>query len=214
MRAIGARLPWLDLDVIGFQEVWMASARETLLEAGRRAGFEHVWYNDVPLGGSGLLVISRLPILESHFERFRLGGVPHRLDHGDYYGDKGFAEIHVKTPLGPVVLMNTHLHARYGSDVDHEYRGHRTGEIIQLVARMRKLEHPIAAVGDFNLVESDAEYRIFRGLSGSLDSALVVGNPEPTKFHGNPYRSRNSNDRRKDFIFQALPGFVWVPDGG
>ncbi len=40
MRAIGRRLPDLDLDAIAFQEVWIPDARATLVAAGRRAGLD------------------------------------------------------------------------------------------------------------------------------------------------------------------------------
>jgi endonuclease/exonuclease/phosphatase family metal-dependent hydrolase len=201
MAAIGGRLAQLALDAIAFQEVWTAEARELLLAAGRAAGLPHAWHKEAWLGGSGLVVLSRLPIASARFERFALRGFPERVDHGDYYGGKGFAEIVLETGAGPLVLVDTHLHARYPSDMPHEYRAHRVGEVVQLAARALDIAEPIVAVGDFNTVESEREYGVLTGLTGMRDAALEAGRPQPTKFHGNPYRSRNSHDKRKDFVF-------------
>ena len=90
MRAIGERIPDLDLDVLALQEVWTAGARRRLVEAGQRAGLPYVWHRSGNLRDGGLLVLSRLPILGARFERYVLPGQPPRADHMDYYAGKGF----------------------------------------------------------------------------------------------------------------------------
>ena len=113
MKAIGARLAELDLDVIAFQEVWTREAYRLLRAAGRRIGLLHKWRKHSLFDGSGLLVLSRLPIEAKRFDEFSLRGLPERLDHADYYGGKGFARLRLQTDLGPFTLIDTHLHARY-----------------------------------------------------------------------------------------------------
>jgi sphingomyelin phosphodiesterase 2 len=202
MRAIGAELPSLDLDAIAFQEVWTAEARRILLRGGREAGLVHAWHNDSDLGGSGLLVLSRLPIETVAFERFFLPGRPQRIDHPDYYGGKGFARVRLATPAGPVTFLDTHLHARYGGDVAHEYLAYRIGEIVQMAMRIAVAHEPLIAAGDFNFREGDPEYRVFRGLARVRDVAAEFGRPEPTIFGDNPFRGGTSNNgRRIDFLF-------------
>jgi sphingomyelin phosphodiesterase 2 len=202
MRAIGTELSRLDLDAIAFQEVWTAEARGILLRTGREAGLAHAWYNDTPLGGSGLLVLSRLPIEEVHFERFVLPGRPQRIDHPDYYGGKGFARVRLATAAGPVTFVDTHLHARYGGDVAHEYLAYRIGEIVQMAARMAVAREPLIAAGDFNFRKDDPEYRVLRGLTRVRDVAAELGRPEPTVFRANPFRAgRRKADRRIDYLF-------------
>ena len=202
MRAIGAKLSSLDLDAIAFQEVWTGEARGILLRAGRKAGLPHAWYNDTALGGSGLLVLSRLPIEAVHFERFVLPGRPQRVDHPDYYGGKGFTRVRLATAAGPVIFVDTHLHARYGGDVAHEYLAYRIGEVVQMALRLAVVREPLIVAGDFNFREGDPEYRVLQGLTRLRDVAAELGRPEPTVFRGNPFRAGGrKTDRRIDFLF-------------
>ena len=195
MRAIGAELSSLDLDAVAFQEVWTAEARGILLRTGREAGLAHAWYNDTALGGSGLLVLSRLPIEAVRFERFVLPGRPQRIDHPDYYGGKGFARVRLATAAGPVTFVDTHLHARYGSDVAHEYLAYRIGEIVQMAMRIAVGREPLIAAGDFNFREGDPEYRVLKGLARVRDVAAEFGRPEPTIFRDNPFRAGGPQER-------------------
>ena len=79
MEAIGSRFEALGADVVALQEVWTEAARESLVDAGRRAGLSEIWHSESARAGGGLLVLTRLPIAGVHFER-RLGdqaeGVP------------------------------------------------------------------------------------------------------------------------------------------
>ncbi len=201
MRAIGDRLRQLPVDVVALQEVWSAGPRDALVAAGRAAGLAHAWHRDAALGGSGLLVLSRLPILDAGFERFSLRGFPERLDQLDFYGGKGFAIVRVATPAGPLALVDTHLHARYPGDHRHGYRGLRTGQIVEIAAGCAGVADPLVAVGDFNLVEAHREYRVLTGLAGLRDAAIEADRRQPTTYPTNPYRSRNSEPKRKDYVF-------------
>jgi sphingomyelin phosphodiesterase 2 len=202
MEAIGGRLAPLDLDVMAFQEVWTADTREVLVRAGRAAGLANAWHTDTTLGGSGLLVLSRLPILDVHFRRFTLRGRPERIAHGDYYGGKGFALIRLKSDLGPFTLINTHLHARHGGDMRHEYRAVRTGQIVDLALKARETRDPIVSAGDFNFQEGQAGYSVLTGLTGFRDAAAEIDRRQPTVFRENVYRAlRRKPERRIDYLF-------------
>jgi endonuclease/exonuclease/phosphatase family metal-dependent hydrolase len=198
LREIGRRLPRLELDAIAFQEVWTAEAQRVLVDAGARAHLDHHWHGDSGLRGSGLLVLSRHPIESVRFERYLLHGDP---SVGDYYGGKGFAELSLRTPAGLLVLVDTHLHARYANSVDHQYRVHRIGQIVQLAASARSVSEPLLVAGDFNLEESSDEYDVLLGLIGVRDTAAEMGRREPTVMRENPYRSQSSKpDRRIDLL--------------
>jgi endonuclease/exonuclease/phosphatase family metal-dependent hydrolase len=202
MRAIGARLPDLDLDVMAFQEVWTTDARRALVAAGRRAGLTNAWHRTDLLAGSGLLVLSRLPIDEIRFEQFAVGGVPQHPSHAEFIGGKGFVRLRLRTPEGPLTFIDTHLHARYKRDVAHQYRPHRTGQVVQLAMATLKTRDPILTVGDFNFQEGQPEYTVLTGLTGMRDIAAVLDRREPTIFRGHPYRPRRRKpDRRIDFVF-------------
>jgi endonuclease/exonuclease/phosphatase family metal-dependent hydrolase len=201
MKAIGARMAELDLDVMAFQEVWTSEAHRRLRDAGRRVGMVHKWHNHSSLGGSGLLVLSRLPIEARRFDRFTLRGLPERVDHADYYGGKGFVQLRVQTDHGPFTFIDTHLHARYRRDVSHGYRWHRAGQIVQLGMAAHETRDPIIAVGDFNFDEQQPEYAILTGLTGLRDVAAELDRRQPTVPTHNTYRPRSKNARRIDYVF-------------
>ncbi len=201
MAAIGRRMSDLHADVISLQEVWTPSARETLISAGHSAGLVHNWHNEASLGGSGLLVLSRLPIQSAQFDRYSLRGLPEEIG-GDFYGGKGFVRLLLETREGPIALFNTHLHARYRKRVEHEYRGLRTGQIVQLSVGVRQLQIPVIATGDFNFDERDSGHQILTGLTGFRDLAAESNQRQPTVFRQNAYRrGRSKPDKRIDYVF-------------
>jgi sphingomyelin phosphodiesterase 2 len=202
MAEIGRRVRALDVDVAAFQEVWTRGCRRALRAACQSAGLVHAWTNHVAFGGSGLLVLSRLPIGSAHFERFSVRGYPERVDHGDYYGGKGFLRISLEHPAGPISLVTTHLHARYASDVEHAYVPQRIAQIVQLTSAIWSSEEPTLAVGDFNCLESDVEHRVACGLASLRDVAVELDQRQPTALHTNPFRGGSRHrDRRIDYVF-------------
>jgi endonuclease/exonuclease/phosphatase family metal-dependent hydrolase len=201
MRSIGARLPDLSLDVIAFQEVWTAGVRRRLRRAGREAGLVHAWGPAARIGGSGLLLLSRWPILASRLTAFSLRGHPERVTHGDYYGQKGYAWLRLATPAGPISVVDTHLHARYTSDVSHEYVPQRVGQIVQLALGTQSITEPLIAAGDFNFTDRHVEHGLLTDLTGLRDVARETGNAQATVLHTNPLRNSQKPDRRVDYVF-------------
>jgi endonuclease/exonuclease/phosphatase family metal-dependent hydrolase len=201
MKAIGARMAELDLDIMAFQEVWTAEAHHRLRDAGRRVGLVHKWHNHSSVGGSGLLVLSRLPIEARRFDRFALQGLPERVDQADYYGGKGFVQLRIQTDHGPITFIDTHLHARYQGNVSHGYRWYRAGQIVELGMAAHKVRDPIIAVGDFNIVEDQPEYAILTGFTRLRDVAAELGRRQPTVPTQNAYRVGSKNPRRIDYVF-------------
>ncbi len=201
VEAIGLRLASIESDLVMLQEVWTDWATARLVAAGRAAGFSEVWRPARARGGSGLLLLSRQPLLGTGFQRYDLAGLPQNFHHGDYHGGKGFVLARVATPLGPVAVLTTHLHAQYTRDSDDIYRGHRTGQVVELAAALRGVHEPVLAAGDFNLREGRPEYRVLTGLSGLRDLAAEVDRRANTARRANPYRRQLGGDQRIDFIF-------------
>src|SRR5262245_43725729 len=202
MDALAEDLPRIGADVLALQEVWSADARARLVAAGAAAGLPHSSVSHGHYLGGGLVLLSRLPFASVRFESYALNGVPHRPAHPDFYGGKGFQLASVDTEVGTISLLNTHLHARYGGDVDHEYAGHRAAQWVQLASALAREDGPLALAGDFNFDAGSIEYRAFTGLTGVTDAAAAVGRAEPTIWRGNPYRgSATSPERRIDFVF-------------
>ena len=211
MDAIGAALPALDVDVLGLQEVWLPSARDALIAHGHRAGLRYGSFAPGGVRGAagGLMILSRHPLGDVRFEAFSLRGDIERVNQGEYIGGKGFLSAVVDAPGGGVQLVNTHLHARYGTTEDHEYRPHRTAQLVQLATRAFDSGLPVVVTGDFNFSEKSPEYRILSGLLGLADPVAALGVQKPTVYAHNPYRrdphegeSLAERNRRKDFVFQ------------
>ena len=128
MREIGLRLAALELDAIAFQEVWTPSARRRLVEAGRAAGLVNAWHRKRLIVGSGLLVLSRLPIEGADFDRFSLRARASAKD--ELLGGKGFARVVLGTPEGRLAFVDTHLHAGTASEGQRGARAQRTAQIV------------------------------------------------------------------------------------
>ena len=204
INAIAQHLPSLNADVIGLQEVWTPIARQTLVEVGKEAGFKAIWHRPMSFGGSGLLVLSKLPILESHFTAFSVRGSPERLDHSDYHGGKGFIRLVLGTPAGSIQVINTHLHARYARSLENDiYLAVRAAQATQIALAINRAQGPVIAMGDFNLQEGEPEYRILLGLTGLRDAAVETNQRQATISAENPYRRQENgaSEERIDYVF-------------
>jgi endonuclease/exonuclease/phosphatase family metal-dependent hydrolase len=202
MAEIAARLPALEIDVLACQEVWTEGAREALIAGGRAAGLARVWHREQTFGGSGLLVLSRWPLREQRFHPYKLSGLPQRIQHSDYWGGKGFAQLVVATPDGELELIDTHLHAAYGhSGLDDEYIGHRVAELVELAAEVATTARPVAVLGDLNCDGESNQLAIFLGLTGLRDSAAELDARVPTVVAGPPYNTgTEAPGPRIDFV--------------
>jgi endonuclease/exonuclease/phosphatase family metal-dependent hydrolase len=211
MAALANRLCALDVDVVALQELWTRPARRIVREACAPAGFVHTWSTHAEVGGSGLFVLSRLPLGATRFESFAVRGYAERIDHGDFYGGKGFASVEIQHPDGRLHLVTTHLHARYQRDVEHAYVPQRIAQIVQLAEALRAIDAPTLLVGDLNFVEESPEHQVLTGLTGLRDVAIELDRRQPTALRDNPFRGQGK-DRRIDYVFardgrsgQALP---------
>ena len=201
MQAIGEGFARSGADIIALQEVWTADARTLLADAGKRAGYRAIWHREAAFGGSGLMVLSRLPITGHRFTRFRLAGLPQRPHHADFYAGKGFVSIELASDAGPLTLVDTHLHAGYSAaDAPDEYRGIRAAQAVEIAASLRAVQTPVVATGDFNTSEDDEAYAILLGLSGLRDLAVVLDRRQATCLSPHPYRGVDSDASRIDLV--------------
>lgn len=201
LNAVGEALSGLDADIVALQEVWTPRGRRQLLAAGAAAGYAHRWHREEALGGSGLLVMSRLPIARTSFVRFRLAGLPQRVQHADYYGGKGLALLTLETGDGPLALAVTHLHADYVAREAHdEYLGVRAAQVVQIAHALLPIDTPLIAAGDWNTQEGDDEYAALLGLSGLADIAVTLDARQDTIQAGHPYQGARSRGERIDMI--------------
>lgn len=210
MRLIAERLTRSDLDVLLIQEAWTNEVRETLMAGASSAGFE------VAIGlesSGGLMTFSRRPIHSTRFDRFRFRGDPERLAQGEFLGGKGFQTSSIEGDLGPLSIINTHLHARYRRRRPQLNSAVRVAQLLQIVGALEKSDETFVIGGDFNCPEGDPEYEIFRSLSGA--SELGGSSIHATLSRTNYYkRDRTGRDKRIDYLFvRPANGLTWSVEG-
>ncbi|KNE65985.1 hypothetical protein AMAG_10265 [Allomyces macrogynus ATCC 38327] len=147
-------------DVLCLQEVFDATSRDVLKQRAADRGLIHAL--DLPMGnsdtksstpiGSGLLVLSRFPLLDAFPQPF------YHCSGADQFSAKGFVSFRVLLPSGGALnVINLHLQAS-ASVRDPPYSegaGTRFSQLVELVAFLRGRPQLLAAgviiVGDFNL---------------------------------------------------------------
>ncbi|KAI8879765.1 DNase I-like protein [Backusella circina FSU 941] len=174
-----------DYDIITLQEVWVWSDFEYIKEAVQHKLPYFKYFYSGALG-SGLVILSRLPIIASSFHRFGLNGRPLMILHGDYYVGKGVGSALIDHPtLGLLEVFNTHLHAGYGPK--DRYKAHRATECWQLSNILRAsaaMGRHIIMSGDFNSMPDTFNYHLIRDHGFMTDSWLQLhGIPDPQQFN-------------------------------
>lgn len=158
-------------DVIAFQEVWTPWLRSTLTRALERGGYEHSHFFCSWPFGTGMLVVSRLPILETNLHTFD-ADAPWNRSGMDWWGAKGVGLARIEVEPGAVVdLYDTHLVANYGGENSNdEARAAQGLELAQFLEASP--DHlPCLVLGDFNCGPGDAEFApmVERGRLDLLD---------------------------------------------
>ncbi|KAK8812209.1 hypothetical protein WA158_007443 [Blastocystis sp. Blastoise] len=159
-----------DIDVFCFQEVWSGKDRETIRNVGEENGYtgfcDFSYGPGMPLlpnfSGTGLVILSRYPILETFFFPYSINGNPLKIWHGDFYGYKGIGLVRLKTETSNVDVYITHTIAEYHKDHD-EYYGCRLSQLYEaskLINSTRK--SPLCLIaGDFNMTPDSFFYTLF-----------------------------------------------------
>lgn len=154
-----------EADIISVQEAWLPADISKLKTGLEAAGYRSLHFRSFPLG-SGLIIFSRFPMTSPKFEAFRYGGKPHKPWHGDWYAGKGFGSVRVETHLGPLIVVNTHLHACYKSS---EYL---VGQLAQMVDLARGIDSlteqgkiPCLLMGDLNSLRDSLSFRLLSELT-------------------------------------------------
>jgi sphingomyelin phosphodiesterase 2 len=210
IKEIGNRLS--EYDIVGLQEVWLSEDREALKEYGVQSNLPYCHsFSSGMLGTSGLMILSRFPLIDVHFFRYKLNGQVIRVDHGDFYAGKGIGYAKLQVAEDRIVeLFLTHTIAKYtdnGND-DH-YRADRLtqlyelGRTVQMVTshyddtfhNNSKVVHNVIVLGDFNCSPETLEYQALLKLLGKgFSDSLVEHTAEHTITHEN-------DGERLDYVF-------------
>ena len=176
----------LGADVIALQEVYTEADRQFLIEAlESRYPFNSGGPKTFSPVGSGLLLLSRVPVLQSEFIPCR--GAPWWTHP---FWKQGFLKVEINLPLiGQVCLVNVHLAASvpFCLSTSRASRANREREIAQLLTAAGTGNFPTILIGDFNT--SPEIYP--EGYRKILDAGYV-----------DAYTASRSSD-------EASPGFTW-----
>jgi len=181
MRAIGRVIKWAGYDIVGLQEIYREEDRQRVLQEAAPAGLVHSQYFRSGIFGSGLFLLSRFPIMEAGFARFRLNGRPNDLIRSDYYAGKGVGRVQVYTPAGPIDVYNTHLIAPYmeiGDDVFYTHRIAQTWDLSRFINALSG-GTPLIVTCDINSPPERLTYRALQNLTGLTDTFRVVNPNDP-----------------------------------
>jgi len=171
MAAIAQKLD--SYDIVCLQEVWIEEDQEYLKKACFEKGliYCHVFSSGM-IGSSGLQIISRYPIKEVYFHRYRVNGQVLRVDHGDYHAGKGFGFCRISvSDSQDVCIINTHTIAQYKMDDQyHSDRITQMWEIIRFIQLASKPNQPVVILGDMNCRPDSVEYQLLTNLGHVHDS--------------------------------------------
>jgi hypothetical protein len=152
--------------------------------------------------GTGLLLLSRFPILETFYDRYHVNGFPWALHHCDYLGSKGISFARLELPpqfssaSEPAImtLYATHLHAEYNDNYhdrangnQDEYHAHRVAQGLQMAqfARLTSESDPRqlhVMCGDFNAPPTSPVLGLqaLGGFSDVMEDGLQHADPRAT----------------------------------
>jgi len=199
--AIASKLD--SFDVVCFQEVWIKEDQDLLRETCKEKGmtYSHVFSSGL-IGSSGLQIISRYPIKEVFFHRYRVNGTIYRFDHGDYHAGKGFgfARIAINDTQSVSVIV-THTIAKYNVEDDsyHADRLSQVWELIRFLQLTSRPNQPVIVVGDMNSKPTSVEYSMFTQVGKLVDAFdEFTSNSSRTQ---SAITSMDENPQRIDYIF-------------
>ena len=175
---IARQLRDADYDIIGLQEMWPDKDAMALFhESG------YPFYARYPsLGGTGLMILSRHPIMEIRERPFScFPPAAWTVYQGETLSTKGVLMARVRTPSGELDVYDTHLVADYPT---LDYSAVRTAQVFELAETIAGLSggRPHIVLGDLNTGPGDAEYEAARKILG-LSDACRTGEMEHCPDH-------------------------------
>ncbi len=172
LHAIGPALREAGYDLVALQEVWRD---KDALALSRESGLPHFarYERGIALG-TGLVLLSRFPILEKSQATFTCKPSKLRILQGEAIANKGVLMARVMTPAGPLDVYNAHLISDYPRA---PYRALRLTQLFELSEMVERLssDRPFLILADLNAGPGDLEYEVLRDLLGLEDPCLRKG---------------------------------------
>ncbi len=137
-------------DVIAFQEAWARWYRSALADGLKAGGYNYSHFFSGHRFGTGMLVVSRYPIVETNLHSYA-ADAPWCRSGMDWWGAKGVGLARIEIEPGSVVdIYNAHLIADYGGEESNlEIREAQDLELADFLATS-PAHLPCIVLGDFN----------------------------------------------------------------
>ncbi|XP_012157991.1 putative neutral sphingomyelinase isoform X2 [Ceratitis capitata] len=196
IAAIGLELSSGKYDIVSLQEVWSRKDCESLKNATEATlPYAHYFYSGVI--GSGLLVLSKYPIISSFFHPWSVNGYFHRIQHADWFGGKGVGLCRILVDKHVVHLYNTHLHAEYNNNND-DYKTHRVIQAFDTAQFIRATRGDSVLqilAGDLNAQPHDLTYKVLLYTS-KMQDCCASENIVTNEYYKNSYTSTNRSGKK------------------
>ncbi|GJJ73602.1 sphingomyelin phosphodiesterase 2 [Entomortierella parvispora] len=169
-------------DIVGLQEVWVYDDYLRIKDLVQDTlPYSKHWYSGVL--GSGLVILSKFPIVSTMMRRFALNGDPFKFYHGDWYVGKCCVSATVVHPTcGEIEVFNTHLHAGYDPvGTPDSYLGCRIGEAWEMASLIKAATSQgrhVLSLGDYNSAPNSLVVALLTKQGGMTDSWARL-HPEP-----------------------------------
>lgn len=167
-------------DLIALQELWVYHDFLVIRDRAKQAGFRFSKFFHSAALGSGLAILSRFPIVSSHFYPYSLNGHPLHFIQGDFFVGKSVGSCLLDVPIvGPVEIFTTHLYAPHDVPAPEWKRAHRTAqswELAKLVRASAERGRAVFVCGDLNSVPSSLPITLLQSY-GRLRDAWTASHP-------------------------------------
>lgn len=155
-------------DIVALQEVWLRSDQNRIVA---KSGFPHhkIFRESGRWISSGMLILSKHPIIKTDFHPFRVTGFPHKFNEGDFHAHKGVGFALIETPSGEIPFFCAHLIAKYSKRQEQDpNRVFRIAQVMESISFIRKTvpDRGFILAGDLNAENHDLEIEAICGLSG------------------------------------------------
>ncbi|KAA1066375.1 phospholipase C type enzyme [Puccinia graminis f. sp. tritici] len=167
-------------DIVALQELWVYHDFLVIRDRAKEGGFKYSkWFHSAALG-SGLAILSRFPIISSHFHPYLLNGHPLHFIQGDFFVGKSVGSCLLDVPtVGEVEVFTTHLYAPHDVPAPEWKRAHRTAqawELAKLVRASAERGRTVFVCGDLNSVPSSLPITLLQSY-GQLRDSWIASHP-------------------------------------
>lgn len=159
ISAVADLLLELDVDIVGLQEVFIEKDRRFLIDQLAHTPLKYAV--EFPAGylGNGLVILSKYPIEEHYFHRFKANNPWWKVWEGDWWAGKGIGLARIRIDKDRYVdFFNVHAQAYRGNQESHDIRYQQYIETSDFLKHASLDNSPVFFVGDFNTEAGMPDY--------------------------------------------------------